>query len=400
MGIEAALKVGGKILTGSKAYIKPVCKIGTSKTAGLKMKSLTGDVVQISKKTRSPETYQEMIQHFSIKHPNRKLAENIAIKGVEAHPENLGLIEAKNLFTDDSATYLKDISRAIELKPTAQGYLLRYGELIENGKTKEALADLKKALEYAKKEKLDPDFISEIESTLGTSAVTDSNVARKLTPLPVTKEQAAFNTKVNDYWNKYQKEIDEAFNEKLYFSKSNANTALVETSAKEHLLKSIKETGYAEKFGLKPNQIFFHGTTPEAYTAITNHGFDLNKCGRIESGKGVYLGFDEHAVRNAYGSNVVVARFTGKNIAKVEPGVYETVSGSGGMTPFKLGLASKMGLDICKKEDCKLLDEIISKYYNKILENKGIEGIVTDVSFNAGMPYFMVPNPSKYLEIL
>lgn len=50
MGIEAALKVGGKILTGSKAYIKPVCKIGTFKTAGLKMKSLTGDVVQISKK--------------------------------------------------------------------------------------------------------------------------------------------------------------------------------------------------------------------------------------------------------------------------------------------------------------------------------------------------------------
>lgn len=400
MGIEAALKVGGKILTGTKAYIKPMCQIGTSKTVGLNMKSLTGDVVQISKKTKSPETYQEMIQHFLTKHQNQKLAENIAIKGVEAHPENLGLITTKNLFTDDSATYLKDISRAIELKPTAQGYLLRYGELIEKGKTKEALIDLKKALEYAKKEKLDPELISDIESELGTSATTLSNVARKLTPLPVTKEQATFNTKVDNYWNKYQKEIDEAFNEKQYFSTSNANTALVETSAKEHLLKSIKEIGNAEKFGLTPNQNFFHGTNSEAYKSITNHGFDLNKCGRIESGKGVYLGFDENAVRNAYGSNVVVARFTGKNIAKVEPGVYETVSGSGGMTPFKLGLASKMKLDICKEEDCKLLDEIISKYYNKLLESKGIEGIVTDTSFNAGMPYFMVPNPSKYLEIL
>ena len=205
MGIEAALKVGGKILTGTKAYIKPMCQIGTSKTVGLNMKSFTGDVVQISKKTKSPETYQEMIQHFLTKHQNQKLAENIAIKGVEAHPENLGLITTKNLFTDDSATYLKDISRAIELKPTAQGYLLRYGELIEKGKTKEALIDLKKALEYAKKEKLDPELISDIESELGTSATTISNVARKLTPLPVTKEQATFNTKVDNYWNKYQK---------------------------------------------------------------------------------------------------------------------------------------------------------------------------------------------------
>ena len=48
----------------------------------------------------------------------------------------------------------------------------------------------------------------------------------------------------------------------------------------------------------------------------------------------------------------------------------------------------------------KIIDEIISKYYNSILESKGIQGIITDTSFNAGMPYFMVPNPSKYIEIL
>ena len=266
---------------------------------------------------------------------------------------------------------------------------------MEKGNTKEALNDLKKALEYAKKEKMEPEFISELESMLGSSS---SDIARKLKPLKLTKEQEQFNIKVDEYWNKYKKEINEVFEQKGYFNISNANCTPVEISAKNHLLNSIKQIGKAEDFGLTKNQKLYHGTDSEAYNLINTYGFDVNKYGRIESGKGIYLGFDELAVRKAYGANVVVARFTGENIAKVEPGVYETIAGSGGLTPFKINLADKLGLDICK--DDKLIDEIISKYYNAMLDSKGIQGIITDVSFNAGMPYFMVPNPIKYIEIL
>lgn len=366
-------------------------------TAGLRLApKLEGDIVQISKRVKSAKTYMDMIEHFSMEHPqNKQLVKNLAIKGVETHPTDIGLIISKSCIINDSAIYMKDLSRLISLKPTAQSYILRYSELMEKGNTKEALNDLKKALEYAKKEKMEPEFISELESMLGSSS---SDIARKLKPLKLTKEQEQFNIKVDEYWNKYKKEINEVFEQKRYFNISNANCTPVEISAKNHLLNSIKQIGKAEDFGLTKNQKLYHGTNSEACNLINTYGFDVNKCGRIESGKGAYFGFDEQAVRKAYGANVVVARFTGENIAKVEPGMYETIAGSGGVTPFKINLADKLGLDICK--DDKLIDEIISKYYNAMLDSKGIQGIITDVSFNAGMPYFMVPNPIKYIEIL
>lgn len=397
MGLE---KVGTKFITawvkaGEKSMLatKPI-KVST---IGLKYASeISGDVVQISKKVKSADTYLNMIEHFSTRHHNNKqLVTNLAIKSVETHPTDLGLIAMKDVFIGDSAIYIKDLSRSITLKPTAQGYLMRYEALMEKGNTKEALNDLKKALEYAKKEKCEPELISEIESMLGSSG---SNIVRELKPLPLTKEQKQINAKVDEYWNKYRNEINEVFEEKGYFNISNANTTPIEISAKDHLLNSIKQIGKPEDFGLTKNQKLYHGTDSNAYNLIKVHGFDVNKCGRMETGKGAYLGFDEQTVRKAYGSNVIVARFTGENIAKVEPGVYDVIAGSGAVTPFKLNLANKLGLDICKDE--KILDEIISKYYNTMLERKGVEGIVTDVSFNAGMPYFMVPNPAKYLEIL
>lgn len=401
MGIEKfGLNLGKEIIawtktSGSKSLLatKPV-KVNT---IGLKYAQKTaGDGVHISKKVKSADTYLNMIEHFGVKHPNNKqLVKNLAIKGVETHPTDMRLIVMKNVIIDDSTIMIKDLSRLISLKPTAQSYLTRYELLMEQGNTKEALKDLKKALEYAKKEKLEPELISEIESLLGPSG---SNIARKIEPLPLTKEQKQFSAKVDEYWNKYQKEINEVFEQKGYFNISNANVTTIEVSAKNHLLNSIKQIGKAEDFGLTKNQKFYHGTDSNACQLINTHGFDVNKCGRMETGKGAYLGFDEQAVRKAYGSNVVVARFTGENIAKVEPGVYDVIAGSGACTPFKFNLADKLGLDICKDE--KILDEIISKYYNTLLESKGIQGIVTDVSYNAGMPYFMVPNPTKYLEIL
>lgn len=403
MGLEKIGKIIGKEViawtrtSASKSLLatKPV-KINTT---GLRLApKLEGDVVQISTKVKSPETYIDMIEHFSTKHPqNKELVKNLAIKGVEAHPTDIRLINIKDSIIDDSAIYMKDLSRSISLKPTADSYLLRYEALMDKGRTKEALNDLKKGIEYAKKEKMEPEFIAELENLLGSN---NSNIARKLKPLKLTKEQEQFNAKVDEYWNKSQKEINDIFEEKRYFSISNANSTQVETSAKNHLLNSIKQIGKAEDFGLTKNQKLYHGTDSESYNLINTYGFDLNKCGRTESGKGAYFGFDMQSVREAYGSNVVVARFTGENIAKVEPGVYDTIAGSGGVTPFKINLADRLGLDICKDKDIKIIDEIISKYYNSILESKGIQGIITDRSFNAGMPYFMVPNPSKYIEIL
>ena len=400
MGIEKiGTSIGKEIIAWTRTSSKSLLATKPVKVNIQDLKytpRLTEDVIQISKKVKSPETYVNMIQHFMVKHPqNKALVKNLSIKGVEAHPSDLGLINIKNIFTNDSEIYLRDLSRSISLKPNAQSYLMRYEQLIENGKTKEALEDLKKALEYAKKEKWEPETVKEIESMLGS---TGASVVRKLKPLPLTEEQKIFKSKVNEYWNKYQKEINEAFEEKGFFPVSNANCNMLEISAKNHLLGSIKQIGKAEDFGLTKGQKLYHGTDSSAYSSINAYGFDLSKCGRMETGKGAYFGFDEQTVQKAYGSNVIVARFNGDNIAKVEPGVYDVIAGSGAVTPFKLRLADKLGLDISK--DNEIIEEIISKYYNTLLESKEIEGIITDVSFNAGMPYFMVPNPSKYIEIL
>lgn len=398
MGLEKValnfmVERGGKLTRSLLCTKPPKMPINIK---GLSYAPLNNDVVQFSRKVKPAETYISMIEHFMTKHPqNKKLVQNLAIKGVEAHPSNLGLIGIKNFLSNDSNAYLSDLSRSISLKPNSQSYLMRYQEFMEQGKSKEAFEDLKKALEYAKKEKCNPEIISEIENMLCSNV---SDVARKLKPLPLTNEQKAFNTTVDNYWNKYQKEINEAFDEKGFFQLSNANCTMVETTAKNHLLNSIKQVGKAEDFGLTRNQQLYHGTDSHAYNSIKTYGFDLSKCGRTETGKGAYFGFDEQAVRKAYGSNVIVTRFTGKNVAKMQPGVYDVVCGSGAITPFKFTLADKLGLDISK--DNEILEEIISKYYNKLLESKGIEGIITDTSFNAGMPYFMVPNPSKYIEIL
>lgn len=147
-----------------KAYVAPKLRVSTLESIGLKMEQLTGDVVQLSKKTKSPKTYMDMINHFSTKHPqNKELVKNIAIRGVEAHPTDMGLIIMKNILIDDNAIFIADISRSISLKPTALNYFMRYKQLLRQGKTKEALGDLKNALEYAKKEKFELNVLLERE---------------------------------------------------------------------------------------------------------------------------------------------------------------------------------------------------------------------------------------------
>lgn len=367
-------------------------------TVGLRLApTLQKNATQTARRVKSPEVFSEMIIHYTGKN-NIQLAKNLAIRGVETHPADIGLISLKQLYIKDNAQYMQELSRAISIKPSVEGYITRFEQFMEQGKSKEALDDLKKAIECAKKEKYAPEFIAEMESMLGNSG---SNVARTLKPLPLTAEQQAFNSQVDDYWKKYQKEINETMEETRTFSMSNVNTTSVETSAKNHLLNSIKQVGKPEDFGLTRGQTLYHGTNYEAKRLIETYGFDLNKCGRYETGKGAYLGFDNIAVHNSYGSDVVEARFIGEKIAKVEPGVYQVVMGDGGtITPLKIRLMSDLNLNFSDPKSIDIAEEIMTKYYHGLLESRGIQGLITTPSFNAGMSYFMVPNPSKYLEIL
>lgn len=163
---------------------------------------------------------------------------------------------------------------------------------------------------------------------------------------------------------------------------------MIPVESKLHLIKSLMKQ-FLELVKMYPKS-YCHGATKYSYNDILENGFSADACNITESGKGVYFGVDKAGAEN-YASDgaVIKAKYTGRKIANVAPGVLGDI----GVNTSVRSLAQDLfGLKFLNDDSDKIIKELINRCYAQKLKSLGYDAVYA-ASFGAKCEYIAVLDP-------
>ena len=259
-------------------------------------------------------------------------------------------------------------------------------ETVENKAVQETVEDAtaKEAEAKAAKE-------AEAKAAKEAAAKAAENKRRYDIVLKNIGESKVINKKVDEIMSRpdFEQKFSELMQTNIQIPKGKYDCTMVETTLDDVLNSTIK--GEYKK----PVDTLYHGTNSYSYNDIMKNGFSKDAVNIAESGKGIYFGTSKAGAENYSLGGVISAKYTGRKVADVEPGVVDNL---GSKLSVRTLFANKLGLNSWDEEASLIIDELINRAYTKKLNAMGYDALHSN-SIGAGCDYIVVLDP-KDIQIL